>query len=103
MWAAAALLVALSFQFPPTQYVWHGLAVPTGNPYRETFVFSGMVVVIAWLSLVSRPRPLHLALTAALLVAATFLLRHTADFGGTTWPAVLGGGAVSLLALVCWH
>ncbi|MEU9252901.1 YfhO family protein [Streptomyces sp. NPDC048270] len=100
VWAAAALLVLLSFQFPPTQYVWHGLAVPNGNPYREAFVFSGMVVVLAWLALAHRPRPLHLALAAALLVAATFLLRHTNDFGGWTWPAVLGGGAVSLLALV---
>lgn len=100
VWAAATLLVVLSFQFPPTQYVWHGLAVPNGNPYREAFVFSGMVVIVAWLSLANRPRPLHLALSAALLVAATFVLRHTNDFGGTTWPAVLGGGAVSLLALV---
>ncbi|MGW6704862.1 YfhO family protein [Streptomyces sp. NPDC054956] len=100
VWAAATLLVVLSFQFPPTQYVWHGLAVPNGNPYREAFVFSGMVVVIAWLSLANRPRPLHLALTAGLLVAATFVLRHTDDFGGTTWAAVLGGGSVSLLALV---
>ncbi|MGW7459588.1 YfhO family protein [Streptomyces sp. NPDC054797] len=100
VWAAATLLVAASFQFPPTQYVWHGLAVPNGNPYREAFVFSGMVVVVAWLSLAHRPRPLHLALVAALLVAATFVLRRTDDFGGWTWPAVLGGGAVSLLALV---
>ncbi|MEU9142720.1 YfhO family protein [Streptomyces sp. NPDC048349] len=100
VWAAATLLVLVSFQFPPTQYVWHGLAVPNGNPYREAFVFSGMVVVLAWLALASRPRPLHLALAAALLVAATFVLRHTNDFGGWTWPAVLGGGAVSLLALV---
>lgn len=100
VWAAATLLVVASFQFPPTQYVWHGLAVPNGNPYREAFVFSGMVVVVAWLALAHRPRPLHLALVAALLVAATFLLRHTDDFGGWTWPAVLGGGALSLLALV---
>ncbi|WP_308344997.1 YfhO family protein [Streptomyces sp. ISL-94] len=100
VWAAATLLVAVSFQFPPTQYAWHGLAVPNGNPYREAFVFSGMVVIVAWLALANRPRPLHLALAAALLVAATFLLRHTNDFGGWTWPAVLGGGAVSLLALV---
>ncbi len=99
VWAAATLLVVVSFQFPPTQYVWHGLAVPNGNPYREAFVFSGMVVILAWLALAHRPRPLHLALAAALLVAATFLLRHTNDFGGWTWPAVLGGGAVSLLAL----
>ncbi|MFI5827432.1 YfhO family protein [Streptomyces sp. NPDC051578] len=100
VWAAATLLVLASFQFPPTQYVWHGLAVPNGNPYREAFVFSGMVVIAAWLSLAHRPRPLHLALSAALLVLATFVLRHTDDFGGWTWPAVLGGGGLSLLALV---
>ncbi|MFI5759791.1 YfhO family protein [Streptomyces sp. NPDC051563] len=100
VWAAATLLVVLSFQFPPTQFVWHGLAVPNGNPYREAFVFSGMVVIVAWLSLANRPRPLHLALSAALLVVATFVLRHTNDFGGATWPAVLAGGAVSLLALI---
>ncbi|MET9321079.1 YfhO family protein [Streptomyces sp. NPDC003038] len=100
VWAAATLLVVVSFQFPPTQYVWHGLAVPNGNPYREAFVFSGMVVIVAWLALAHRPRPLHLALTAGLLVAAAFALRHTDDFGGWTWPAVLGGGAVSLLALI---
>ncbi len=99
IWAAATALVVASFQFPPTQYLWHGLAVPNGNPYREAFVFSGMVVVLAWLALAHRPRPLHLALTAALLVAATFVLRHTNDFGGWTWPAVLAGGAASLLAL----
>ncbi|WP_256987028.1 YfhO family protein [Streptomyces sp. BR123] len=100
VWAAATLLVLASFQFPPTQYLWHGLAVPNGNPYREAFVFSGMVVVLAWLSLAHRPRPLHLASAAGLLVAAALLLRHTDDFGGWTWRAVLGGGAVSLLALV---
>ncbi|MFF3015991.1 YfhO family protein [Streptomyces sp. NPDC057939] len=100
VWAAATLLVVVSFQFPPTQYLWHGLAVPNGNPYREAFVFSGMVVVLAWLALANRPRPLHLALAAALLVVATFVLRRTDDFGGWTWPAVLGGGALSLLALV---
>ncbi|MFD5145364.1 YfhO family protein [Streptomyces sp. NPDC058401] len=100
VWAAATLLVVVSFQFPPTQFVWHGLAVPNGNPYREAFVFSGMVVIVAWLSLANRPRPLHLALSAALLVTATFVLRHTNDFGGATWPAVLAGGAVSLLALI---
>ncbi|MFJ8017565.1 YfhO family protein [Streptomyces sp. NPDC096339] len=100
VWAAATVLVVVSFQFPPTQYAWHGLAVPNGNPYRETFVFSGMVVIVAWLALANRPRPLHLALVTALLVLATFVLRRADDFGGWTWPAVLGGGAVSLLALV---
>ncbi|MDJ0381532.1 YfhO family protein [Streptomyces sp. G-G2] len=100
VWAAAIVLVAASFQFPPTQYVWHGLAVPNGNPYREAFVFSGMLVILAWLALANRPRPLHLTLTAALLVAATFVLRHTDDFGGYTWAAVLGGGGISLLALL---
>ncbi|MFD3719484.1 YfhO family protein [Streptomyces sp. NPDC058674] len=100
VWTGAALLVAASFQFPPTQYAWHGLAVPNGNPYREAFVLSGMLVVLAWLSLAHRPRPLHLALAAGLPAAAAFVLRRTDDFGGWTWPAVLGGGALSLLSLV---
>ncbi|MCX5195003.1 YfhO family protein [Streptomyces sp. NBC_00249] len=100
VWAAATVLVVASFQFPPTQYVWHGLAVPNGNPYREAFVFSGMLVILAWLALSTRPRPLHLALVTALLVAAAFVLRHTDDFGGWTWPAVLVGGGLSLLSLL---
>lgn len=100
VWATATVLVVASFQFPPTQYVWHGLAVPNGNPYREAFVFSGMLVILAWMALSTRPRPLHLALVTALLVAAAFVLRHTDDFGGWTWPAVLVGGGLSLLALL---
>ncbi|WP_371617431.1 YfhO family protein [Streptomyces sp. NBC_00454] len=100
VWAVATGLVAASFQFPPTQYVWHGLAVPNGNPYREAFVFSGMLVILAWLSLAAGPRPRQLALSFGVLVAATAVLSRTDDFGGATWPAVLGGGAVSLLALV---
>ncbi|MFG2295187.1 YfhO family protein [Streptomyces sp. NPDC048603] len=103
VWGLAAVLVAASFQFPPTQYLWHGLAVPNGNPYREAFVFSAMLVVLAWMSLANRPRPLHLALTFGLLVLATFLLRNTDDFSVETWYAVLGGGALSLLALLLLH
>ncbi|CAL9513996.1 hypothetical protein SUDANB120_03706 [Streptomyces sp. enrichment culture] len=103
VWGAATVLVLASFQFPPTQYVWHGLAVPNGNPYRETFVFSALLVVLAWLALAHRPRPLHAAAAAAVLAAAAFLLRHTDDFGGWTWPAVLGGGALSVLAVVLLH
>ncbi|MEV7612778.1 YfhO family protein [Streptomyces sp. NPDC089799] len=100
VWGLSTVLVAASFQFPPTQYVWHGLAVPNGNPYREAFVFSALLVVLAWMSLAARPRPLHLALTAGMLVLATFLLRGTNDFSVETWYAVLGGGSLSLLALV---
>ncbi|MFJ3925647.1 YfhO family protein [Streptomyces sp. NPDC090022] len=100
VWAAAVVAVAASFQIPATQYVWHGLAVPNGNPYREAFVFSGLLVIVAWLALANRPRPLHVAVPAALLVPAAFVLRHTDDFDRHTWYAVLGGGALSLLALV---
>lgn len=100
VWAVATVLVAASFQFPATQYAWHGLAVPNGNPYREAFVFSGMLVIIGWLSLAARPLPRHLVPSFGVLVAATFVLSRTDDFGGATWAAVLGGGAVSLLALL---
>ncbi|WP_234332304.1 YfhO family protein [Streptomyces sp. NRRL S-87] len=102
VWGAALVLVAASFQFPPTQFVWHGLAVPNGNPYREAFVFSALVVIVAWMALAGRPRPAQLAAGLGVLVGATFLLRRTDDFGSATWVAVLGGGALSLAALLLY-
>lgn len=99
VWAAALVLVTASFQFPPTQYAWHGLAVPNGNPYRETFVLAGLLVITAWLGLAARPRPGRLVLAAGLLAAAAFLLRDSDDFTPWTWVAVLGGGSLSVAGL----
>ncbi|MER7758892.1 YfhO family protein [Streptomyces sp. NPDC097619] len=101
-WGAAAVLTAASFQFPPTQYLWHGLAVPNGNSYRETFVLSGIMTAMAWQGLAARPRPRTLAAAAAVLAAATLLLSRTHDFAPTVPVAVLGGGALSLTGLLLW-
>ncbi|MFI6583683.1 YfhO family protein [Embleya sp. NPDC050493] len=99
VWTGSIIMVAASFQWAPTQYVWHGLAVPNGNPYREAFVFSGLLVVVAWMCLTNKPRLLPMAGALGVLVLVTFLVRNADDFGKYTWWAVLGGGAISLGAL----
>ncbi|MCB5165967.1 YfhO family protein [Streptomyces bambusae] len=98
-WGGAAVLTAASFQFPPTQYAWHGLAVPNGNPYREAFVLSALLVVLAWLGLAARPRPGRIAAALGILAAAAAALHRADDFTPWTWAAVLGGGALSVAGL----
>ncbi|MYS79943.1 YfhO family protein [Embleya scabrispora] len=99
VWGGAMVLLAASFQWSPTQYLWHGLAVPNGNPYRETFVFSAMLAMLAWMCLANRPGMLPVAGAALSLVLLTFLVRDVDDFGRYTWWAVLGGGGISVFAL----
>ncbi|MEU7035785.1 YfhO family protein [Streptomyces sp. NPDC046237] len=48
LWAGFAVAVALSLQWAPTHLVWHVFATPNGSPYRQTFVFSGVLVLVAW-------------------------------------------------------
>ncbi|MEU6984787.1 YfhO family protein [Streptomyces sp. NPDC046324] len=48
LWAGFAIAVALSLQWAPTHLVWHVFATPNGSPYRQTFVFSGVLVLAAW-------------------------------------------------------
>jgi len=99
VWGVTAVLVAASFQWEPTQFLWHGLATPNGNPYRETFVYSGLLAMMAWMCLANRPRMWTVTVSALVLVGLTFLSRDVDDFGRYTWWAVLGGGGVSLVGL----
>ena len=99
VWGVTATLVAASFQWGPTQFLWHGLAIPNGNSYRETFVFSGLLAMMAWMCLANRPRMWTVGAAALFLVGLTFISRNVNDFGLYTWWAVIGGGALSLVGL----
>ncbi|WP_052434584.1 YfhO family protein [Streptacidiphilus melanogenes] len=44
-----------SMMFEPTLILWQGGAKPNGSPFREVFVLSAMMVMIAWLCLTRRP------------------------------------------------
>ncbi|MBD0708585.1 hypothetical protein BU197_09295, partial [Streptomyces sp. CBMA291] len=51
LWPGLCAAVAASLQWGPTHLVWHAFATPNGSPYRQTFVFSGVLVIAAWTAL----------------------------------------------------
>ncbi|MEV0375388.1 YfhO family protein [Streptomyces sp. NPDC050636] len=99
-WCGLAAGVAASFVWRPTILLWHGFALPNGSPYRAAFVLSAIFTMIAWLALAHRPRTGELAAGAVLVAVLAWCCRGQSSVGTTTWILVLGGGAVSLLALV---
>lgn len=98
-WLGLLVAVALSFQWSPTMLMWHGMSLPNGNPYRETFVFCALVVIVAWINAANRPRVWTLAVGAFVLLLLVKWLSSEEGFNPRTWNAVLGFGGVSLAAL----
>ncbi|MEU3399764.1 YfhO family protein [Streptomyces filamentosus] len=96
-WTALIVLVTLSLQWGPTHLLWHAGASPNGNPYRQTFVLCGLLLVAAWLSAApGAPRPAALLGAAALLGVLALAARTSPDIDAWTYPAA---GAAALLAL----
>ncbi|WP_240982041.1 MULTISPECIES: YfhO family protein [unclassified Streptomyces] len=97
-WTAAVVLVTLSLQWGPTHLLWHAGASPNGNPYRQTFVLCGLLLIAAWLSgAPGVPRPAPLVGAAALLGALALAARTSTDIDAWTYPVA---GAALLLAVV---
>ncbi|GAA1975513.1 YfhO family protein [Kitasatospora viridis] len=96
-WPLALALVAASFVWRPSILLWHVSTAPEGNPYRSTFVLSGLLTMAAWVCLARRPRLPALA-GGALLVA---LLAALVDARGSTRPISWGllGAGVPLAVL----
>ncbi|MFE6224668.1 YfhO family protein [Streptomyces sp. NPDC057854] len=95
-WTALIVLVTLSLQWGPTHLLWHAGASPNGNPYRQTFVLCGLLLIAAWLSAVPRtPRPAALLGGAAVAGALALAARGSTDIDAWTYPAA---GAALLLA-----
>src|SRR4051794_25808022 len=51
VWLSLLVLVMLSFIWEPTVLFWHGLTLPNGSPYRASFVYCGLLTMVAWLAL----------------------------------------------------
>ena len=106
VWLGLLVATMFSFLWKPTLLVWHGLAMPNGSPYRAAFVFAGMLVMVAWLSLARHPRPAALLVSGALVLALVVVTRDRDSVRHSVWVSVLVGGPavlVSLLALYRWR
>jgi hypothetical protein len=100
VWLGLLALVMLSFLWEPTILLWHGLAIPNGSPYRASFVFCGLLTMVAWLSVARRPRPGALLAGALLVVAVLLLVRDREAVRPSVWLTVLVGGPAMLGALL---
>ncbi|MFE0464757.1 YfhO family protein, partial [Kitasatospora sp. NPDC058965] len=98
-WTAALLLVAASFVWRPTVLLWHVSTAPEGDPYRSTFVLSGLLTMAAWVCLAHRP-PLPALAGGAALVALLAAVGH--GRGSTrpvTWVLLGVGVPLGVLAV----
>lgn len=104
VWTVLAVVVAASMQWRPTHLFWHAFTTPNGSPYRETFVFSGVLVIAAWLAIAHElPGPRQLAKGAGVMVAVALIGVFVADRGLAgipTYPLAAFGLLVAVGALL---
>ncbi|GGQ69168.1 YfhO family protein [Couchioplanes azureus] len=103
VWLSLLTLVTLSQLWRPGILLWHGFALPNGSPYRASFVITGLLVMIAWLSLARRPDPVALLAGGGLTAAILLLCQNQPAVRGGTWLTVLVGGPAMVGALLVLH
>ncbi|MFI5494287.1 YfhO family protein [Actinoplanes sp. NPDC051859] len=102
-WLALLVLVTVSQLFEPGVLLWHGFALPNGSPFRAAFAVSGLLVMIAWLSLARRPGPVAVLAGGGLTGAILLLCQNQGSVREGTWLTVLVGGPVLIIALLLLH
>ncbi|MET7615837.1 YfhO family protein [Streptomyces sp. NPDC005408] len=101
LWTGLAAATLVSLQWAPTHLVWHVFATPNGSPYRQTFVFAGILVIAAWTGLSYAWPGRRALLGGGAVVAAIALAASTSDLvTGWTFPLFAAGIAAVLAGLV---
>jgi uncharacterized membrane protein YfhO len=102
VWSIVTLFVLLSFQWNPTQLLWHAFAAPNGSSFREAFIFCGMMTMLAWMF----GRHIHKRSTIPLLCATVLLgvlmmVTHNSPLlTSITFPIVSGVAIVTVSVLL---
>ncbi|MEV6007453.1 YfhO family protein [Streptomyces sp. NPDC051976] len=107
VWTSLVVAVGLSLQWKPTHLLWHAFTTPNGSAYRETFVFSGMLVMAAWLALAhGLPGWRQIGAASGIIGVIVLVTLVGADDGVTglgTYPMAGVGLAAVLGALYLLH
>ncbi|WP_051271352.1 YfhO family protein [Shimazuella kribbensis] len=74
IWSIVTLLVLLSFQWNPTQLLWHAFAAPNGSSFREAFIFCGMMTMLAWMFIRHIQKQNKMTLLGAALLFAILMV-----------------------------
>ncbi|MEO7268346.1 MAG: YfhO family protein [Knoellia sp.] len=92
------VLILGSMQLPSTHLVWHAFDSPNGNPYRQSFIACGFIVIVGWMSLsVGVSRRVVLA-CCAVVAALLWWVHDLRDTTPLTTPVAAAG--LLLLALL---
>ncbi|NUL02581.1 YfhO family protein [Streptomyces lunaelactis] len=97
VWTGLAVATLLSLQWAPTHLVWHVFATPNGSPYRQTFVFAGIVVIAGWTG-ISYEWPGWRALLGGGAVVALIALTASTSELVTTWTFPLFAAGLAAVA-----
>lgn len=97
VWTGLAAATLVSLQWAPTHLVWHVFATPNGSPYRQTFVFAGMLVIAAWICL-SYDWPGRRALLGGGAVVAVIALTASTSGLVTAWTFPLFAAGIAAVA-----
>jgi Bacterial membrane protein YfhO len=102
-WSGLVVLLVFSFQWEPTELLWHGLEQPNGSKYREAFLLSGVLTIVAWQSVSARIGPRTLAMAGTLYAALLGVAVTTPHFPRWSALAAVAGGALAFAAVYLWH
>ncbi|MBT2390609.1 YfhO family protein [Streptomyces sp. ISL-1] len=94
VWTGLAAATLVSLQWAPTHLVWHVFATPNGSPYRQTFVFAGILVIAAWICL-SYDWPGRRALLGGGAVVAVIALAASTSDLVTAWTFPLFAAGIA--------
>jgi uncharacterized membrane protein YfhO len=102
IWITITTLVLLSFQWNPTQLLWHAFAPPNGSSFREAFVFCGMLTMLAWLNIadLKKIKPLPFIGAAIMYGLLMVITRNSPLVTDITFPIIGGVSILTVGALI---
>lgn len=95
IWSITAIAVLLSFQWNPSQLLWHAFAKPNGSSFREAFIFCGLLTMLAWMTVThfKKINPLSFCGTA-LLFGLLMIIAQTSPLLTDFTFSIVGAAAV---------
>jgi len=92
------VLIFLSFQFNGLDLVWHALNEPTWFPYRYSFIFSFLIIIMAYKSIINFSTNKLVNSSLIFLIIFSFLIIYNRGYEYITTNAII----FSIIFLFIW-
>lgn len=98
------LLFFFSFQVPAMNYFWHGLSAPASLPYRFSYLFSFLIIVLAYKTFIRiKEIPIWAFLFPAAIITATIIYAPFSTYNEyhiTTSTLIISGVAAAVFMIL---